>query len=41
MLTYDGEMSIGLSKEDVLEFEIEQLTELIHGINAIGIALKE
>ncbi|WP_292469908.1 methyl coenzyme M reductase-arginine methyltransferase Mmp10 [Methanolobus sp.] len=41
MLTYDGEMSIGLSKEDVLEFEIEQLTELIHGINAIGVALKE
>ncbi|WMW23315.1 methyl coenzyme M reductase-arginine methyltransferase Mmp10 [Methanolobus mangrovi] len=41
MLTYDGEMSIGLSKEDVLEFEIEQITELIHAINAIGIPLKE
>lgn len=41
MLTYDGEMSIGHSKEEVLEFEIEQLTELIHGINAIGMPLKE
>ncbi len=40
MLTYDGEMSIGHSKEEVLEFEIEQLTELIHGINAIGIPVK-
>ncbi|WP_407356830.1 methyl coenzyme M reductase-arginine methyltransferase Mmp10 [Methanolobus sp. WCC5] len=36
MLTYDGEMSIGLSKEDVLKFETEQFTELIHAINAIG-----
>ncbi len=41
MLTYDGEMSISHSKEEVLEFEIEQLTELIHGINAIGMPLKE
>ncbi|WP_342304651.1 methyl coenzyme M reductase-arginine methyltransferase Mmp10 [Methanolobus sp. ZRKC5] len=41
MLTYDGEMSIGHSKEEVLEFEIEQITELIHGINAIGMPMKE
>ena len=36
MLTYDGEMSIGMTKEKVLDFEIEQLTELINEINAIG-----
>jgi methanogenesis marker radical SAM protein len=37
MLTYDGEMSIGHSKEEVLEFEIKEFTELIHEINAIGL----
>ncbi|WP_094228244.1 methyl coenzyme M reductase-arginine methyltransferase Mmp10 [Methanolobus psychrotolerans] len=41
MLTYDGEMSIGLSKEEVLDFEIQQFTELIHEINAIGLPVKE
>jgi methanogenesis marker radical SAM protein len=39
MLTYDGEMSIGLTKEEVLDFEIKQLTELIREINAIGTAI--
>lgn len=37
MLTYDGEMSIGLSREEVLDFEIRQFTELINEINAIGL----
>ncbi|MDG6243852.1 MAG: methyl coenzyme M reductase-arginine methyltransferase Mmp10 [Methanolobus sp.] len=41
MLTYDGEMSIGLSKEDVITFEIEQFTELIHAINAIGMPVNK
>ncbi|SFM58449.1 methyl coenzyme M reductase-arginine methyltransferase Mmp10 [Methanolobus profundi] len=41
MLTYDGEMSIGHSKEEVLEFEIEQFTELINEINAIGLPIAE
>ncbi|MEZ5335048.1 MAG: methyl coenzyme M reductase-arginine methyltransferase Mmp10 [Methanolobus sp.] len=41
MLTYDGEMSIGLSKEEILEFEIEQISELINLINAIGLPVKE
>ncbi len=41
MLTYDGEMSIGLSKNEVLEFEIRQFTELINGINALGLPVKE
>ncbi len=41
MLTYDGEMSIGLSKEDVIKFEIEQFTELIEEINAIGMPANE
>ncbi len=41
MLTYDGEMSIGLCKEDVLKFETEQFTELINQINAIGLPLKK
>ncbi|WP_406662522.1 methyl coenzyme M reductase-arginine methyltransferase Mmp10 [Methanolobus sp. ZRKC3] len=39
MLTYDGEMSIGMTKEKVLDFEVEQLTELINEINAVGIAI--
>jgi len=37
MLSYDGEMSIGMTKQEVLEFEIEQFTELIQGINAYGL----
>ena len=41
MLTYDGEMSIGHSKEEILEFEIEQLTELINEINAIGLTIDQ
>lgn len=41
MLTYDGEMSIGLSKDEVLEFEIEGFTELIREINAIGLEIGE
>lgn len=38
-LTYDGEMSIGLTKEEVLEFEIEQFTELIQQINVVGLPI--
>jgi methanogenesis marker radical SAM protein len=41
MLTYDGEMSIGMTMEEVLEFEIEQFTELIQEINAIGLPVKK
>jgi len=40
MLTYDGEMSIGMTKEEVLSFEIKQLTELIGEINTIGLNIK-
>jgi NifB/MoaA-like Fe-S oxidoreductase len=36
-LTYDGEMSIGLTKEAVLNFEVAQLTELIQQINTVGL----
>ena len=39
MLTYDGEMSIGMEKEHVLDFEIRQLTELINEINAVGVSI--
>jgi len=35
-LTVDGEMSIGLQREEVLQQEIEGFTELIRTINAIG-----
>jgi methanogenesis marker radical SAM protein len=41
MLTYDGEMSIGMTVEEVLEFETEQFTELIQEINAIGLPVKK
>ncbi|MBN2110763.1 MAG: methyl coenzyme M reductase-arginine methyltransferase Mmp10 [Methanosarcinaceae archaeon] len=37
MLSYDGEMSIGMTKKEVLDFEVEQFTELIHEINAFGL----
>jgi methanogenesis marker radical SAM protein len=39
MLSYDGEMSIGMSKEEVIKFEIEQFTELINQINAFGLPI--
>jgi len=36
-LTVDGEMSISMTKKEVIEFEIEAFTELIDHINAIGL----
>lgn len=39
-LTYDGEMSIGLDREEVLSFEIENLTELIQHINVVGLPVE-
>jgi methanogenesis marker radical SAM protein len=36
-LTHDGEISIGLTKDEVLTFEKEQFTELILEINAVGV----
>jgi len=38
-LTVDGEMSIGMTEEAVLDYEIEQFTELIQQINAIGMPI--
>lgn len=38
-LTVDGEMSIGMTKEAVLELEIKKFTELIDQINAIGLPI--
>ena len=35
-LTVDGEMSIGMKKDDVLQLELEALTELIMMINVYG-----
>jgi methanogenesis marker radical SAM protein len=35
-LTADGEMTIGMKKEEVLQFELEAFTELIGMINAYG-----
>jgi methanogenesis marker radical SAM protein len=35
-LTLDGEMSIGLQREEVLQREVESFTELIRTIHAIG-----
>jgi methanogenesis marker radical SAM protein len=40
MLTVDGEMSISMSKEEVLSKEIEAFTELIQMINVLGTAPK-
>lgn len=40
-LSVDGEMSIGMTKEEVLALEIENFTELIQQINALGMPLKE
>jgi methanogenesis marker radical SAM protein len=36
MLTVDGEMSISMTKEEVILKEIEAFTELIHMINVLG-----
>jgi len=36
-LTVDGEMSISMTKEEVIKFEIGAFTELIDHINAIGL----
>lgn len=41
MLTADGEMSISMTKEEVLSREIEAFTELIHMINVLGTEPKE
>ncbi|MDO9517068.1 MAG: methyl coenzyme M reductase-arginine methyltransferase Mmp10 [Methanosarcinaceae archaeon] len=38
-LTVDGEMSIGMTKEAVLELEIQRFTGLIQQINAIGLPI--
>lgn len=40
-LSVDGEMSAGLTKEDVLEIEIAALTELISLINTLGLPPKK
>lgn len=39
MLSYDGEMSIGMTREAVIAFEVEQFTELINQINALGLPI--
>lgn len=39
LLTYDGEMSISMTKKEVIDFEIEQFTELIEAINAYGLPI--
>lgn len=36
MLTVDGEMSISMTKDEVISMEIEAFTELINMINALG-----
>ncbi|MEL7663377.1 MAG: methyl coenzyme M reductase-arginine methyltransferase Mmp10 [Methanosarcina mazei] len=36
-LSVDGEMSIGMTREEVLELEIEGFTELINQINSLGL----
>ncbi len=40
MLTMDGEMSISMTKEEVLAIEIEAFTELIQMINVLGVKPK-
>ncbi len=40
MLTVDGEMSISMTKEEVLAIEIEAFTELIQMINVLGTVSK-
>ena len=39
--TADGEMTIGMKKEDVLQFELEAFTELINMINVYGMPAKK
>ena len=39
-LSVDGEMSIGMSREEVLEIEIENFTELIEQINSLGLPVE-
>jgi len=39
-LSVDGEMSIGMTREEVLEIEIENFTELIGQINSLGMPLE-
>ncbi|MDD4249042.1 MAG: methanogenesis-associated radical SAM protein, partial [Methanosarcina sp.] len=39
-LSVDGEMSIGMTREEVLELEIENFTELISQINSLGMPAK-
>ena len=40
MLTVDGEMSISMTKDEVLAKEVEAFTELIQTINVLGTAPK-
>ncbi|WP_424357214.1 methyl coenzyme M reductase-arginine methyltransferase Mmp10 [Methanocella sp. MCL-LM] len=40
-LTADGEMTIGMSKKEVLDFEVEAFTELIQMINIYGLEPKK
>lgn len=39
-LSVDGEMSIGMTREEVLKLEIENFTELISQINSLGMPAK-
>ncbi|HOW14194.1 methyl coenzyme M reductase-arginine methyltransferase Mmp10 [Methanosarcina sp.] len=39
-LSVDGEMSIGMTREEVLELEIENFTELINHINSLGLPVE-
>jgi NifB/MoaA-like Fe-S oxidoreductase len=36
-LTVDGEMSISMTRQEVLDLEVEAFTELIEAINALGV----
>ncbi|RXA19770.1 methanogenesis marker radical SAM protein [Methanosarcina sp. MSH10X1] len=40
-LSVDGEMSIGMSREEVIELEIENFTELIEQINSLGLPVEK
>jgi methanogenesis marker radical SAM protein len=40
-LSVDGEMSIGMTREEVLELEIENFTELINQINSLGLPVSK
>lgn len=39
-LSIDGEMSASMTKEEVLDFEVQAFTELIHQINTLGLPPK-